>query len=152
LSAGKANGTRETKGGDRGNQHSKPKSQNATLAKLENLGVNKKQSSRWRPNGPPADHFQRRRRCWRAGEGKPGWGSGRFLFRGARMYSGKVGFLPTLVEAHTNQPMANTYYWLDPARRVTGVILTQILPGTDPLAGRTYGQFPAGVYKALASG
>jgi methyl acetate hydrolase len=48
--------------------------------------------------------------------------------------------------------LANTYYWLDPTRRVTGVILTQILPGTDPLAGRTYGQFQAGVYKALASG
>lgn len=48
--------------------------------------------------------------------------------------------------------LANTYYWLDPARQVTGVILTQILPGTDPLAGRTYGQFQAGVYKALASG
>jgi hypothetical protein len=32
------------------------------------------------------------------------------------------------------------------------VILTQILPGTDPLAGRTYGQFQGSVYKALASG
>ena len=26
----------------------------------------------------------------------------------------------------------NTYYWLDPARRVAGVILTQILPFADP--------------------
>jgi len=32
------------------------------------------------------------------------------------------------------------------------VILTQILPGTDPLAGRAYGQFQGAVYKALASG
>jgi hypothetical protein len=48
--------------------------------------------------------------------------------------------------------LANTYYWLDPDRRVTGVILTQILPGTDALAGRTYGQFQAGIYKALESG
>jgi methyl acetate hydrolase len=48
--------------------------------------------------------------------------------------------------------LANTYYWLDPTRRVTAVILTQILPSTDPLAGRTYGQFQGRVYKALASG
>jgi hypothetical protein len=27
--------------------------------------------------------------------------------------------------------VANTYYWLDPARRVTGVLLTQILPFAD---------------------
>lgn len=48
--------------------------------------------------------------------------------------------------------LANTYYWFDPSRRVTGVILTQILPGGDPLAGRTYVQFQSSVYKALASG
>jgi methyl acetate hydrolase len=48
--------------------------------------------------------------------------------------------------------LANTYYWLDPIRRVTGVILMQILPGGDQLAGRTYGQFEYGVYKALGSG
>jgi hypothetical protein len=35
--------------------------------------------------------------------------------------------------------------------RVAGVILTQILPGGDQLAGRAYGQFEYGVYKALGS-
>jgi CubicO group peptidase (beta-lactamase class C family) len=47
--------------------------------------------------------------------------------------------------------LANTFYWLDPARRVSGVFLTQILPGSDQLAGRTYGQFASGVYKALGN-
>jgi methyl acetate hydrolase len=45
--------------------------------------------------------------------------------------------------------VANTYCWLDPTRRETGVILTQILTGGDQLAGRTYGQFESGVYKTL---
>jgi methyl acetate hydrolase len=45
----------------------------------------------------------------------------------------------------------NSYYWLDPARRVTGVILTQILPFADPTVVRLYGEFERGVY-ALAAG
>ena len=43
----------------------------------------------------------------------------------------------------------NSYYWLDPARRMTGVILTQILPFADPTVVRLYGEFERGVY-ALA--
>jgi CubicO group peptidase (beta-lactamase class C family) len=43
----------------------------------------------------------------------------------------------------------NSYYWLDPARKITGVILTQILPFADPAAVGLYGQFERGVY-ALA--
>lgn len=43
----------------------------------------------------------------------------------------------------------NTYYWLDPAKKVTGVIMTQILPFADPRALRLYGQFERGVYEAL---
>jgi CubicO group peptidase (beta-lactamase class C family) len=43
----------------------------------------------------------------------------------------------------------NSYYWLDPARRVAGVILTQILPFADPTVVRLYGEFERGVY-ALA--
>ena len=43
----------------------------------------------------------------------------------------------------------NSYYWLDPARRVAGVILTQILPFADPAMLRLYGEFERGVY-ALA--
>jgi CubicO group peptidase (beta-lactamase class C family) len=43
----------------------------------------------------------------------------------------------------------NTYYWIDPSKRVTGVILTQILPFADPRALELYGQFERGVYDAL---
>jgi len=43
----------------------------------------------------------------------------------------------------------NTYYWLDPAKRVTGLIMTQILPFADQRAVKLYGQFERGVYDAL---
>jgi methyl acetate hydrolase len=46
----------------------------------------------------------------------------------------------------------NTYYWLDPAKRVTGQIMTQILPFADPRALRLYGQFERSVYDALKAG
>ena len=45
----------------------------------------------------------------------------------------------------------NTYYWLDPAKRVTGLIMTQILPFADQRALRLYGQFESAVYEALPS-
>ena len=40
----------------------------------------------------------------------------------------------------------NTYYWLDPRKRVAGVILTQILPFADDKAVALYGAFERGVY------
>jgi CubicO group peptidase (beta-lactamase class C family) len=43
----------------------------------------------------------------------------------------------------------NSYYWIDPQKRVTGVILTQILPFADPRAVRLYGEFERGVYDAV---
>jgi methyl acetate hydrolase len=43
----------------------------------------------------------------------------------------------------------NTYYWLDPARLVAGVIMTQILPFADHDAIGLYGAFEHGVYAAL---
>jgi CubicO group peptidase (beta-lactamase class C family) len=43
----------------------------------------------------------------------------------------------------------NTYYWLDPARRVTGLIMTQILPFADPRAVKVYGQLERAVYESL---
>jgi len=45
----------------------------------------------------------------------------------------------------------NTYYWLDPAKRVTGLIMTQILPFADPRVLSLYGQLERGVYDALAA-
>jgi CubicO group peptidase (beta-lactamase class C family) len=44
----------------------------------------------------------------------------------------------------------NTYYWIDPAARVTGVIMSQILPFADPRAVAVYGRFERAVYDALA--
>jgi CubicO group peptidase (beta-lactamase class C family) len=43
----------------------------------------------------------------------------------------------------------NTYYWLDPQKRIAGVFLTQILPFADHDAVRLYGEFERGVYNAL---
>jgi CubicO group peptidase (beta-lactamase class C family) len=45
----------------------------------------------------------------------------------------------------------NTYYWIDPQKRVTGVILTQILPFADTRAVKLYGEFERGVYDTLQS-
>jgi methyl acetate hydrolase len=45
----------------------------------------------------------------------------------------------------------NSYYWVDPLKHVTGVILTQILPFADDRAVRLYGEFERGVYDALQS-
>ena len=43
----------------------------------------------------------------------------------------------------------NTYYWLDPARKVTGLIMTQILPFADTRVVKLYGRFESSVYEAL---
>jgi CubicO group peptidase (beta-lactamase class C family) len=43
--------------------------------------------------------------------------------------------------------LANTYYWLDPKKKVTGVILTQILPFADPKTLQVFGDFEAAVYQ-----
>jgi CubicO group peptidase (beta-lactamase class C family) len=43
----------------------------------------------------------------------------------------------------------NTHYWIDPARRVTGLIMTQILPFGDGPAMRLYGRFERSVYDYL---
>jgi len=43
----------------------------------------------------------------------------------------------------------NTYYWLDPARKVTGLILTQVLPFADARVLKLYGRFESAVYEAV---
>ena len=45
--------------------------------------------------------------------------------------------------------LSNTYYWLDRVKRVTGLIMMQILPFADARAVKVYGQFEHGVYEAL---
>ena len=45
--------------------------------------------------------------------------------------------------------LANTYYWIDPARDITGVILMQLLPFADQQCLETFAGFERGVYAAL---
>jgi CubicO group peptidase (beta-lactamase class C family) len=45
---------------------------------------------------------------------------------------------------------ANTYFWLDPTRRVTGVLLTQIMPFADPGVIDLFAQFERAIYTASA--
>ena len=47
--------------------------------------------------------------------------------------------------------LGNTYFWLDPGRRVGGIILTQILPFADPQVLGLFAQLERGVYAALAA-
>ena len=45
--------------------------------------------------------------------------------------------------------LANTYYWIDPARDVTGVILMQVLPFADGKCLEAFSGFERGVYAGL---
>jgi methyl acetate hydrolase len=44
----------------------------------------------------------------------------------------------------------NTYYWLDPKKRVAGVIMTQVLPFADPTVLSLLDEFETAVYRSLA--
>ncbi len=49
--------------------------------------------------------------------------------------------------------LANTYYWIDPVRDVTGVILMQVFPFADGKCLEAFAGFERGVYAGLdASG
>mgnify|MGYP000187384955 CR=1 FL=1 len=43
----------------------------------------------------------------------------------------------------------NTFFWIDPKARVTGTIMTQVLPFVDDDVMATYAQFESGIYAAL---
>ena len=43
----------------------------------------------------------------------------------------------------------NTYYWIDPVKRVAAVFMTQVLPFADRLVLSLYGQFERGIYSAV---
>jgi methyl acetate hydrolase len=45
--------------------------------------------------------------------------------------------------------LANSYYWIDPTRTVTGVLATQLLPFFDAQAVATFQAFESAVYAAL---
>ena len=48
--------------------------------------------------------------------------------------------------------LLNTYYWIDPRKRVAAVFMTQILPFADRPALSLYGAFERGIYAALNAG
>ena len=48
--------------------------------------------------------------------------------------------------------LLNTYYWIDPGRKVAAVFMTQVLPFADSRALRLYRQFEHGIYAALKAG
>ena len=43
----------------------------------------------------------------------------------------------------------NTYYWIDPRRRITAVFMTQVLPFADNRVLWIYNQFERGIYEAV---
>jgi CubicO group peptidase (beta-lactamase class C family) len=42
--------------------------------------------------------------------------------------------------------LANTYYWIEPRQRITGVMLTQILPFADAAVLRLLENFESAIY------
>ena len=48
--------------------------------------------------------------------------------------------------------LANTYFWIDPARDVAGVILMQLLPFADARCLEAFADFERGVYAGLDAG
>lgn len=81
------------------------------------------------------------------------------LFPGARVRWG-LGYMLNLDPGPSGRSAGtvswggiyNTYYWLDPGRRVAGVILTQILPFADARVLGLYGRFERAIYEVLGAG
>ncbi len=48
--------------------------------------------------------------------------------------------------------LANTYYWIDPSRDISGVILMQVLPFADAKCLEAFAGFERGVYAGLDTG
>jgi len=45
--------------------------------------------------------------------------------------------------------LANTFFWIDPTRKVTGIILLQMLPFVEPQAIGTFGRFETETYRVV---
>jgi CubicO group peptidase (beta-lactamase class C family) len=46
--------------------------------------------------------------------------------------------------------LGNTYFWIDPARNIAGVIMMQLVPFADGKALDVYAKFERAVYASLA--
>jgi methyl acetate hydrolase len=86
----------------------------------------------------------------------PGLSNDVDLFPGIRKGWG-LSFLINTQEAPTGRAagslawagLANTYFWIDRAKRVSGVFLSQLLPFYDHTAIDLFGKFETEVYRAL---
>jgi CubicO group peptidase (beta-lactamase class C family) len=45
----------------------------------------------------------------------------------------------------------NTYFWIDPSSKLTGLIMTQILPFADPTVVDVFGRFERAVYESTSN-
>lgn len=71
-----------------------------------------------------------------------------------------LGFMINVDEAPTGRSagslawagLGNTYYWIDPTRRVGGIVLTQILPFADDSVLRLFSDFESAIYASAAQG
>jgi methyl acetate hydrolase len=48
--------------------------------------------------------------------------------------------------------LLNTYYWIDPGKKIAAVFMTQVLPFADGRALHLYRQFEHGIYAAVGAG
>ncbi len=72
--------------------------------------------------------------------GKPkGWGYG-FLVNGEAGHAGRAA------NSQAWAGLANCYYWIDPARRIAGLLMTQVLPFADPAVLALLDAFETAVY------
>jgi CubicO group peptidase (beta-lactamase class C family) len=70
------------------------------------------------------------------------WGLGHMINMAPIPYARSAGSL-------TWGGLFNTYYWIDPGKRVAGVFMTQVLPFADNNALRVYRAFERGIYHTL---
>jgi methyl acetate hydrolase len=84
----------------------------------------------------------------------PGLSSDVDFFPGIRLRWGLAGMINIdpvpqgrSAGSQTWAGLYNTYYWIDPASRIAGVIMMQILPFADRRALEVYRQFERGIYR-----
>jgi len=69
-----------------------------------------------------------------------------------------LGYMISTEDAHTGRSggslawagLGNTYFWIDPTKRLTGLILTQILPFADAKVISLFEQFEKAMYATRA--
>jgi methyl acetate hydrolase len=88
----------------------------------------------------------------------PAWSNDANLFPGMQQKWGlsfdintKPGPNGRSAGSYTWAGLLNCYYWVDPVKKVTGAMFTQLLPFYDARVVNLYGAFERGLYTGLAS-